>query len=312
MKFMTLVPLTCALVAAWAPGASAATLSITVADEVSPPNEQIEVGYSGVADNNGGNRSFVSVSAVKDATSCGPSRDEHYRTHEGAVSARANPIDLPAGSFTGTTTLIYGKDLPAGRYQVCAYLTESGTGDPDVVAADSVTISVPKLAVKTFTSTYFGPPRSRRVGIFLTSVGIVHGSTSGENLNGAFSANMQVRIKPSLKRKHKLPSTIIMRGKYSGTGKKNWRARATRAVSKKLKRIKKLRATYRLRYTSPFRETVTRKVFLIRGDLEGDKDGGYVFLSSSGDRSSAAISGGPGTIGGGSNDGVGDCTGRDC
>jgi hypothetical protein len=95
MKLMTLVPVTCVLLVGWVSGASAASLSIDAADEVTPPEVEVEVAYSGIAE---GQQSYLQISAVKGATSCAPTHDEYDTA--GSDALRTGPIVLPAGSFS--------------------------------------------------------------------------------------------------------------------------------------------------------------------------------------------------------------------
>jgi hypothetical protein len=102
-------------------------------------------------------------------------------------------------------------------------------------------------------------------------------------------ASMTISVNSATKSKYKLTSAVIMKGSTSsdditpkGSGGVVWRVKSTRAVAKKLKGVSTLKGvTFKLRYTSPVTETVTKKVDFYGGDNASKAK--ILYLSSSGD-----------------------------
>lgn len=104
-------------------------------------------------------------------------------------------------------------------------------------------------------------------------------------------ASMTVSVNAATKSKYKLTSAVIMKGSTSsdditpsGSGGVVWRVKSTTAVAKKLKGVKTIKGvTYKLTYTSPVTETVTRKVDFYQHGTTSNSNVKLVRLSSSGD-----------------------------
>lgn len=260
--------------------ASAASLSISGKD-ASKPNP-IEVAYSGTADA----PSYVSILGAKGETTCAPTRDEYFRTHEFEGPGVIRSVDqfVPAGPFSGTLDLTGRTEIADGTYLLCAYLSQRDappSPETTVTASGSATYTVPTSdAGRVLTNNIF----DRVGGVMVLTYGprgftVIPGSNGGGT--ETIAATMEVSVSAATKRRYKLPSRVIMKGSTSGAP--SWKVRSTAAVSRKLKRAKSLSVTYTLRYTRPVTETVTRKVTLHKYGTTTNADVELVRLSSSGD-----------------------------
>ena len=103
-------------------------------------------------------------------------------------------------------------------------------------------------------------------------------------------ASMKITVNAATKSKYKLASAVIMTGSTaddrtpSGGGGVTWEVKSTRAVARKLKGVKTIKGvTFKLRYTAPVSETVTKKVDFYQHGTTANKNIKLVRLSSSGD-----------------------------
>ena len=174
--------------------------------------------------------------------------------------------------------------------------TEPGTAADGCTPADSD--SDAPDAARTFTNNLFerknGVVRIQKSPFAFT---VRPGTNSGGTRKVV--ASMTVSVNAATKSRYRLTSAVIMRGSTSSdditpplSGGVVWRVKSTKAVAKKLKGVKTLKGvTYKLRYTSPVTETVTRKVDLHQYGTTANSNVKLVRLSSSGDTHQEGSSG---------------------
>ena len=258
-----------------APGASAASLSVSVQD--------VEKGYAGAP---------ITFTGTADE----PSTIENYQQFDGppcpatpqqfmqevASGARRTPGSRPgntsvtaAGSFRKEGTA--PSDEP-GRYQLCSYMTADS--DKRIVAAGSASFTVSA-----------GPPPVSGCFVRVTypgkSLDLFNGVAMQFNAKAGCANDDSVRLegtgtvtmRASDRKKYKLPSATILSGKMGpcGEGARCIFFKLKPAVRRKLKAaaskgrldVDKLRLKLTLEMTVPFERTITRQLV---GRTPGHRD----------------------------------------
>lgn len=157
-----------------------------------------------------------------------------------------------------------------------------------------------EAAARTLTNNLFVRKNGRLVKDYGPRSFTVSSGTNGGSAQDVV-ASMKVTVDAATKRKYKLASAVIMTGSTAndktppGGGGVTWEVKSTRAVAKKLKGVKAIKGvTFKLRYTAPVNETVTKKVDFYQHGTTANKNIKLVRLSSSGDTTDGGGGGGRG------------------
>jgi hypothetical protein len=182
----------------------------------------------------------------------------------------------------------------SGIAPACAVLVASVTvalgAGPGLAGVAAAQDPAQPDAARTFTNNLF----ERKNGVMVIQKS-PFAFTVGPGTNGGGDqkvvASMTVSVNAATKRKYKLTSAVIMKGSTSSdditpsmSSGVVWRVKSTPAVAKKLKGVKTIKGvTYKLQYTSPVVETLTRKLDLYQYRSTANSNVKLVRLSSSGD-----------------------------
>lgn len=252
------------VLAASAPGASAATLSVSVED--AQVGQDAAITFTGSADE----PSTIENYQQLDGPAC-PATPQQFM-QEVAAGTRKTPGSRP-GNATVTAAGSFNKQQVAssdvaGRQQLCSYLLANS--DSRVTAAGGATF--------TFTA---GPPPNTgcfalafnpRAALDLLNSIAMQFTGRGECANDdavTLKGTGKVTVRPSDRKKYKLPSTTILKGQMGpcGEGVRCIFFKLAPAVKRKLRaaevkqgRPLKLRMTLKFVMTAPFKRTYRKEL----------------------------------------------------